>query len=297
MLLSKDYRDLSALMGEAQISFRKLHFYDFIRELAPRNTSNNFKIQLPQYFESMFPTDCALSVTSVSGKKYSFWHALMSVLLPNFILTSWMIRKIQVENLLEELAMLAPYFFKKNYYISNTTLSHEDIKYRDDIPSTTLQYYICCLFDINLIIVSNIDTQFSYCEPIFNVKKPTIVLYHNDCPIFYPISINDETLFATDIGDIFHLIKKAPKENMILRDFTTIKSKFYAQANSLSKEDIYKQKHKSDLEALNQPELKELGKKYGISCMKPSAKTGKLIFKSKAELTEEILCEANKSAM
>ena len=297
MLQSRDYRDLSALMGEAQISFRKLHFYDFMRELAPRHTSNNFKIQLPQYFESMFPADCTLSVISVSGKKYSFWHALMSVLLPDFMLTSWMIRKIQVDNLLEELARIAPVFFKKNYYISNTTLSHEDIKYRDDIPSMTLRYYICCLFDINLIIVSNIDTQFSYCEPIFNAKKPTIVLYHNDCPIFYPVSINDETLFATDIGDICHLIKKAPAENTILSKFTTIKSEFYAQVHGLSKEEIYKQKHQSDLGNLNQQELKELGKKYGISCMKSSAKTGKLIFKSKAELTEEILCEANKSAI
>ncbi len=292
----KDYKDLSALMGEAQINFRKLHFSDFIRELAPRPASNTLKMQLPQHFESLFPADSALSLTSVSGKKYSFWHALMSVLLPDFVATPWMMRKLQVDKLLEQLAYAAPSFFKRNVHISKTTLSHEDLRYRDDLPSMSLQYYICCLFDINLIIVDTIGITFSYCEMQYNANKPTVILYHDDVPVFYPVSINGESLITDALSDASYLINRAPETNIVLRDYTTLESagkKLYAGVHGLSKEDMYIQTHRADLDKLKLKELQELGKKYGICSMKPSEKTGKLKFKTKEEITEEILCEAS----
>jgi hypothetical protein len=293
----KDYKELSALMGEAQINFRKLHFSDFIRELAPRPTSCAAKVQLPQHFESVFPSDCSLSIVSVSGKKYSFWHALMSVLLPDFISTPWMLRKIQVDKLLEQLAYEAQSFFKSNAYIKKTTLSYEDLRLHDSMPSDILKYYIACLFDINLVIVDNIDVEFNYCEQTYDVNKPTVILYQDDVPIFYPVSINGESLITTALSDATYLMGRLPKVNPILYRYVTLASagmKLYAELHQLSHEEQYIMQHRADLDGLKLTELQELAKKYGISAMKPSEKTTKLKFKTKDEITEEILIEASK---
>ena len=101
------------------------------------------------------------------------------------------------------------------------------------------------------------------------------------------------------MSDVCQLVARAPAVNTILRDYTTVTSagiKHYSNVHGLSKEEEYILAHKSDLNNLKLKELQELGKKYGIGSMKPSDKAGKLKFKTKDELTREILSEASPSS-
>ena len=287
--------NLLLLLSDKQLQFQRLHFSDFTKELAPRPATNSQKVQLPDHLKSMFQADTTLSVMFVSGKKYSFWHALLYVLLPSIMDKSWHERKNMIDLFIEQLDRKSEGFLNTDSITKKTLMSKETLRFRDNLPSPLLKYYVSSLFGINLILVDNLTTTFTYSDIQIDVSKPTVVLYQDDTPMFYPVLINGETLLTSDMIDVECLYQDAPTVNTVLCDHInqhTLKKypDFYASVHELSAKELHIKKNTPMLQAMKLGELQALAKKYGLSLMK-STESNRLKQLTKAELIYAILQE------
>jgi hypothetical protein len=303
------------LLGDTQLKYRRLHLSDYARELAPRPATVSLKVQLPLFFTTLFQdlssdhpiqqsrsqssgsrvspvtiTVPALTVMSVSGKKYSLWHSLLYVLLPDFINKSWYERKNIVDKFIDELN------HKVTTHFRNDTLVKMDaglVKFHDLLPSNELLYYLASLFDINIIVVDTVSINFIFKGVDFQSELPTILLHQDDTPIFHVITINDKSIFSSNDPDdainLYKLYESAPKINPILSQniklTATISAKdkkdelfcdniqkqhldTYAKINKLTDAKKFELEVTPSLQKLKLGELQALAVQFGLSATK-----------------------------
>lgn len=262
--LGYNLSELSALMKDTQINYNRLNFSDFTKELAPRPVTMTQKVQLPEHFTCLFPNDTQISALAVSGKKYSFWHALLTVLLPDFLNTGWVVRKTMVEEFIDELAQTSMKTFLNDSILSQTNHSHELIRYRGDLPEDLLYYYICTLFDVNIISIDNIQTSFHFAGVAFRHNIPTILLYQDDNPMFYPLAINGKAILHGGSVDAMCLFSHAPKVNSVLQGHVCLQKypELYKTVHALTDQQLHAETHRLTLGKFKLVELQALAEPY-----------------------------------
>lgn len=227
------------IFKNTQLKYRRIHFKDYARELAPRPASVLTKISLPSFFKSLFLEGINLSVKSVSGKKYSFWHALLNAIYPDYITLSWYQRKLLVDRLIDELS----HDVESNRALKNARLNPADVKFQSLMPTDTLIYYLCCLFQINIVICDNVKYYLYFPTTTIDRNLPAIMMYCDDNPIFHCISADDCYILGNNIMN--GIYDTAPERNKML-------------------DGLFEKEMKPELEKLHVPELKILAEKYGI---------------------------------
>lgn len=283
------------LMGNTQLKYQRLHFADYIKELAPRPATISMKVSLPSFFKTLIHAQGAAQPVplAVSGKKFSLWHCILCVLLPKFMDQTWYARKEIVDRFIDELNHDVERHYRHDELLQMTGLDPGMVRFFDLLPRDDLLYYLVSRFDINLIIVDSVMVKFMYRGTTFDPETPTIILYQDDSPTFHVIQINDRVLFsslnAEDAIALKDLYELAPKVNSMLSDNlkkgTTLET--YAKVNRLSPEKQFEMEVKPTLSKLKIGELQALAEKFGLSIQK-KGKT-KMVRMTKKELIDSII--------
>ena len=278
--------NLTSLLGEAQVNYRRLHFTDFVKELAPRPTTTQHKVQLPAYFKDLFPDDVSLGVVGVSGRKYAFWHAFLFAVYPKYEEIAWLQRKTMVDKFQEQLDQNLTLCLKSHPIMSRLNIKDGDIRFRDNKASDILLYYLCAVFDINIIIIDTVAPKFIYTGTRYNNKMPTIMLFRDDISVYYPISVDGQFLLPGDHDDLQGLNEISPDTNKVLESHVTKKDlELYAEVHGLDNVQQKKLQHGPQLNKLKLGELQALARQFSIDVKDSS--TGRN--KKKTTLIDEII--------
>lgn len=290
--MSLSVEELIHMLGDTQLKYRRLHFADYAKELAPRPVTISSRIQLPSFFRSLFNDGCTLSVLSLSGKKYSFWHCLLYVLYPEYINKTWYERKAIVDKLINELNHDVDKYFDKDDLIKETNMVASDVRFHDIIPSDELFYYIASKFNINLIVCDTTKLHFYFRGLEIDQNQPTLVLYRDDTPIFHVVSVDDVVLMSAGndhnktVLEGLHGV--VPNVNRVIKEHTTKhKVDVYAKVNKLTPSQQFEMEVTPQLKGLRVGELQIVAQKFGLTIEK-KGKT-KMIKMTKKELIESIL--------
>lgn len=283
------------LMGNTQLKYQRLHFSDYVRELAPRPSTVSMKIALPSFFKTLIQVQGSTQPVpvSVSGKKYSLWHCILCILLPKFMEQTWYARKEIVDKFIDELNHDVSQHFRKDELLKMTRLNPGMVRFHDLLPADDLLYYLSSRFRINIVIVDSVTMRFIHRDMTFDPATPTIILYQDDSPTFHVIQINDRNLFSVldpeDAATFKDLYALAPEVNRILAEYlkkdTDIET--YAKVNKLSPSEQFKMEVKPTLSGLKLDELRALAHKFGL----PTEKQGKtkMIRMTKKEIISSIM--------
>lgn len=295
------------LLGETQLKYRRLHFDDYTRELAPRPATISTRIQLPSFLKSLVNEAVNMTVHSVSGQKFSIWHCLLYALYPDYITLSWYERKDLVDRFIDELNHDIESYFTKDPIIQRTTMDLSEVKLHCKIPSDPLMYYICSKFNINLVVCDTTRLWFYFKDTDFDRTLPTIMLYRDDRPTYHVILVDDQVI-TVNKAYMVGLYETAPVCNRILKEYTKLtppkqapkapkaskaskaskaQKEFYADVNKLDSEQRIELDTKPKLNGMKLAELQLLAEKCKISIEK-QGKT-KMIKKLKKELVVDIL--------
>ena len=286
------------LLGDTQLKYRRLHFEDYTQQLAPRPVTSSNRIQLPSFFRSLFDDGANLAVQSVSGKKFSFWHALLHCVYPMYIDLTWYDRKDLVDRFVDELNHDVQRYFERDEEITKTTMESQDVRFHDILPSDQLIYYITSKFQINIIICDTTRLYFYFPGVTHDTTIPTIMLFRDDSPTFHVITI-DERLVTTSYDGhdslvMVNIYKTVPEINRVLHEYTTKhKIERYAEVNKLTPAESFKVEARPQLNTLRLAELQGLAQKYEISIEK-EGKT-KMVRKLKKDLIVDILDHLSKN--
>lgn len=210
------------LLGDTQLKYRRLHFEDYTRELAPRPATVSNKIQLPSFFKSLFDDGVNLAVLSVSGKKFSLWHSFLYVTYPGYIDLSWYDRKSLVDSFIDELNRDVTRYFAKDEIITDTNMDVVNVRFHDHMPSDELLYYLSSKFKINLIVCDTTMLNFYFPGYSYNSSDPTILLYRDDSPTFHVITVDDRPITSgydrhdQSVTSMLH--DTAPEVNRVLKE-------------------------------------------------------------------------------
>jgi hypothetical protein len=290
------------LLGNTQLKYRRLHFEDYARELAPRPATISNRIQLPSFFRSLFADGVNLAVQSVSGKKFSFWHALLHSIYPNYIELSWYDRKNLVDLFIDELNHDVRSYFQRDPLIIDTNMDYEDVRFHAQLPSDQLIYYLTSKFQINITICDTTRLHFFYAGREFQKTLPMVILYRDDSPTFHTITVDDQLVTGAQRSSLLHGMHRiVPEVNRVLSEHTTKpvkraeqtqrehekKIEVYSEVNKLTPEQSFRMEAIPQLNKMRLGELQELAKKYGLNMMK-EGKT-KMIKKLKKELIVDIM--------
>lgn len=283
------------LMGNTQLKYQRLHFADYVRELAPRPATISAKVALPSFFKTLIQAQGSSQPVpvSVSGKKFSLWHCILCVLLPKFMDQTWYARKEIVDKFIDELNHDVAQHFRKDDLLKMTKLNPGMVRFHDLLPKDDLLYYLSSRFGINLVMVDSVTMRFIYRGMTFDPEVPTIILYQDDSPTFHVIQINDRNLFSAldkeDAATLKDLYELAPEVNSMLSDNlkkdTEVET--YAKVNKLSPNEQFEMDVKPTLTKLKLGELQALAQQFGISTEK-QGKT-KMIRMTKKELIDNII--------
>jgi hypothetical protein len=277
------------LLGDTQLKYRRLHFGDYTQELAPRPVTVCNRIGLPSFFQSLFDDGMNLSVQSVSGKKFSFWHSLLHCIYPNYIELSWYDRKALVDRFIDELNHDVQSYFQRDELISKTNMQSEDVRFHDQLSSNELIYYLSSKFKINIILCDTTRIYFYFPGLSFQSEMPTIMLFRDDSPIYHVITVDDKTIAGAHDGLIMaNLYATVPEVNRVLSNHTSKSdTSLYSKVNKLTPEQSFKTEAQPKLNTMKLAELQVLAQKYGLSIEKEGK--SKMVKKLKKELVEDIV--------
>lgn len=276
------------LLGDTQLKYRRLHFEDYTRELAPRPATVSNRIQLPSFFKSLFNDGANLTIQSVSGKKFSFWHALLHCIYPNYIDLTWYDRKRLVDQFIDELNHDVLSYFQRDEIIKETNMNGADIRFHDQVQSDQLLYYISSKFQLNIILCDSTRLYFYFPGVTYDKTMPTVMMYRDDSPTYHVVMVDDR-LITTEHDQLVMamMYQTVPEVNRVLKEHTTKqKMDAYAKVNKLTPVESFKLEAHPKLNALRLVELQVLAEKYGVSIEK-EGKT-KMIKKLKKELMQDI---------
>lgn len=282
---------LVKLVGDTQLKYRRLHFKDYVRELAPRPVTLTNRITLPSFFQSLFDEGANLAVQSVSGKKYSYWHAVLHCMYPNYIDMTWYDRKNLVDHFIDELNHDVQSYFQRDSTISKTNLDSENVRFHSNLMSDELNYYLSSRFQVNIIICDTTRIYFYFPGISFQSELPTIMLFRDDSPTYHVITVDDRSV-TTSNDDHDRVVMKGlyetvPEVNRVLKEHTPEHNiELYSQVNQLTPEQSFKMETQPKLSAMRLAELQVLAQKYGLSIEK-DGKTKK-VKKLKKELIDDI---------
>lgn len=186
---------IKMLCSSNQLKYRRLHFADFARELAPRPATVSVRVTLPSFFRSLLDDSANVLVQSVSGKKFSFWHSFLYCVYPGYITMSWYDRKELVDRFIDEL----------DHDIWEHD-SRSEIGLRDLIASDQLIAYLCSKFQINIIVCDSIRIHFTGPSGGLDRDMPSIMLFCDDSPVYHVITVDDIKVFRPDIDA--HIISR-----------------------------------------------------------------------------------------
>lgn len=291
------------LLGETQLKYRRLHFEDYTRELAPRPATLSTRITLPSFFRTLFDEGANLAVQSVSGKKYSLWHCFLYAVYPKYIELSWYERKALVDGLIDELNHDVRRYFQKDPIILSTNMDPDDVRFHDQLPSDELVYYLSSKFQINIVICDTTRIYFYFPEQKFNRELPTIMFYRDDHPTFHVITVNDQVI-AQDDYLMRGFYQTVPEVNRVLAEHTPMRKKDddgkfvlnhqYAEVNNLTPAQTFELEVRPKLNGMRIDELQALAERYGL----PIEKQGKtkMVKKLKKELVTDILAHHTSSS-
>lgn len=293
--------DIIKLLGDTQLKYRRLHFNDYTKELAPRSVTISNRINLPSFYRSLFDDSANLTVISVSGKKFSFWHSFLYCVYPNYINISWYGRKKLVDQFIEELNRDVQTYFKTDDIIRETTMDPVNVRFFDQEPSDELVYYLSSRFQINIVICDTTRLYFYFPGLTFQEELPTIMLYRDDSPTFHVISVSDLVITSSpsDKSLMKCLYDTVPEINRVLKNHTQMRKQnpktkeleinsAYVHINKLTPEQTFTMEIKPKLNRLRIDELQALAQKYDIPIEK-QGKTKKNVKKLKKELISDIL--------
>jgi len=210
------------LLGDTQLKYRRLHFDDYVRELAPRPATVSNRIQIPSFLLSLFDDAANVNVESVSGKKYSFWHSFLYCTYPDYIAQSWYRRKQLVDQLIDELNRDVQSYFQKDPIIRETNMDPIDVRFHDILPSDQLVYYLSSKFRINIVVCDTTRLYYYFPDISFCKDDPTIILLRDDSPTFHVVQIDDRKI---TVGHDRHdslvmdgLYQNVPEVNRVLKE-------------------------------------------------------------------------------
>lgn len=287
------------MLGDTQLKYRRLHFTDYTRELAPRPVTVSTRIQLPSFLKSLVKDSVNITVHSVSGQKFSFWHCMLYSLYPDYITLSWYERKDLVDCLIDELNHDVQRYFTKDNIIRKTNMDLVNVKFHAKVPSDELMYYLCSKFRINIIVCDTTRLWFYFSDLEFDRTIPTIMLYRDDRPTYHVILVDDQVITVNQ-SYLSGLYETAPECNRILTEHTTQladpkstnaereqQKQFYTKVNHLDPGEQLELDIKPKITGMKLAELQVLAEKCDISIEK-QGKT-KMIKKLKKELILDIL--------
>jgi len=210
------------LLGDTQLKYRRLHFDDYARELAPRPATVSNRIQLPSFLRSLFDDATNINVETVSGKKYSFWHSFLYCTYPSYITQSWYRRKELVDQLIDELNHDVQSYFQKDPIIRETNMDSVDVRFHSMLPSDQLVYYLSSKFQMNIVICDTTRLYYYFPSMSFRKEDPTIILYRDDSPTFHVVQIDDRRITVGHdrhdslvMEDLYHNV---PEINRVLKE-------------------------------------------------------------------------------
>lgn len=273
------------LLNDPQLKYQRIHLTDYIKQLAPKPAAISNKIALPSFFKSLFSDN--LTVHSVSGKKYSFWHCLLYAMYPRYIELSWYQRKYLVDGLLDQLSADLPKFVKKTPELSELNIKWDSVRWTDHMPSEELKYYLVARFRINLIIVDTSAMEYHYAGTDYRREDPTIVLYRDDSPTYRVVAVDDVVVSQHSQG-LAALVDLVPETNPFLAKHVSKKKlDTYSKVHHLTEAEKFRLNIQPSLGKLKAVELRALAEKYEI----PTKKQGKtkMVLKKKSELIEDII--------
>lgn len=210
------------LLSDTQLKYRRLHFDDYARELAPRPVTVSNRIQLPSFLRSLFDDGANITVESVSGKKYSFWHSFLYCAYPGYIDQSWYRRKELVDQFIDELNRDVQSYFQKDPIIKETNMDPVDVRFHSMLPSDQLVYYLSSKFQMNIVICDTTRIYYYFPGISFCEDDPTIILLRDDSPTFHVVQIDDRKI---TVGHDRHdslvmasLYQNVPEVNRVLKE-------------------------------------------------------------------------------
>jgi hypothetical protein len=210
------------LLSDTQLKYRRLHFDDYARELAPRPATVSNRIQLPSFLRSLFDEGANINVESVSGKKYSFWHSFLYCTYPPYIAQSWYRRKELVDQFTDELNHDVQSYFQKDPIIRETNMDPIDVRFHSMLPSDQLVYYLSSKFRMNIVICDTTRIYYYFPGISFCKEDPTIILLRDDSPTFHVVQIDDRKItVGHDRHDSLvmdNLYQNVPEVNRVLKE-------------------------------------------------------------------------------
>ncbi len=225
--------------------------------------------------------------------KYSLYASLLTLLDSRYQLSSTYEEQTQlITNFID--LLLSKMVTDTKIAKIMTTLQPKSQDFVEAISNKLFQselvvFYIALIFDLNIIVVTPIENlkhqiTYYYADQQYDQCKPHIMLYCDLSHVYSPIlvdhvsnvqSVNPQLLNYYDHPLIAQFDQDFNKHVVCLKN--------YIKPNKPYKSDL-----STKLNKMTADELRELTKSKNLSITKPSLKTNKVIYKTKAELIESL---------